>query len=331
MEFFNKKEDVIDLQITQFGRHLLSKGLFKPVYYSFFDDNVLYNSSKANLVEQQNDSEQRIKETQIMQPQIAISSLEKEFNTSYEMIMSNQANASTAVLQKTAEKNYALPQPMGTSDINSEYSPSWSVQYLKGRLSGSSNSLNLKEKTGGNNVIVIPQLETNIETKIKTLTDDGAMAEEDVVSPAQTNIAIQNKGDNLVLLKVVESNAAYQKKNFDIEIFEIIEQIEGDKTIEVLRPLSFTKSHDPSPVDPLDAMEEVTPLDNQDYVAHYFDLLVDSEIEPETLCELDPVNQKLGVHADDRAIICQDIINKQQSVSFNIYEEGTGDVPGDIC
>ena len=331
MEFFNKKEDVIDLQITQFGRHLLSKGLFKPVYYSFFDDNVLYDSSKANLVEQQNDSEQRIKETQIMQPQIAISSLEKEFNTSYEMIMSNQANASTAVLQKTAEKNYALPQPMGTSDINSEYSPSWSVQYLKGRLSGSSNSLNLKEKTGGNNVIVIPQLETNIETKIKTLTDDGAMAEEDVVSPAQTNIAIQNKGDNLVLLKVVESNAAYQKKNFDIEIFEIIEQIEGDKTIEVLRPLSFTKSHDPSPVDPLDAMEEVTPLDNQDYVAHYFDLLVDSEIEPETLCELDPVNQKLGVHADDRAIICQDIINKQQSVSFNIYEEGTGDVPGDIC
>jgi len=266
-----------------------------------------------------------------MQPQIAISSLEKEFNTSYEMIMSNQANASTAVLQKTAEKNYALPQPMGTSDINSEYSPSWSVQYLKGRLSGSSNSLNLKEKTGGNNVIVIPQLETNIETKIKTLTDDGAMAEEDVVSPAQTNIAIQNKGDNLVLLKVVESNAAYQKKNFDIEIFEIIEQVEGDKTIEVLRPLSFTKSHDPSPVDPLDAMDEVTPLDNQDYVAHYFDLLVDSEIEPETLCELDPVNQKLGVHADDRAIICQDIINKQQSVSFNIYEEGTGDVPGDIC
>ena len=43
MEFFNKKEEVIDLQLTQFGRHILSKGKFKPVYYSFHDDNILYN------------------------------------------------------------------------------------------------------------------------------------------------------------------------------------------------------------------------------------------------------------------------------------------------
>ena len=76
MEFFNKKEDVIDLQITQFGRHLLSKGEFSPVYYSFFDDNILYDSSRAGVVETQNESEQRIKDTQTMQPQISISSLE---------------------------------------------------------------------------------------------------------------------------------------------------------------------------------------------------------------------------------------------------------------
>ena len=43
MEFFNKKQDVIDLQLTNFGRHLLSKGKFKPVYYSFFNmDNVYF-------------------------------------------------------------------------------------------------------------------------------------------------------------------------------------------------------------------------------------------------------------------------------------------------
>ena len=39
MEFFNKKQDVIELKLTQFGRNLLSRGIFKPVYYSFFDDN----------------------------------------------------------------------------------------------------------------------------------------------------------------------------------------------------------------------------------------------------------------------------------------------------
>ena len=56
MEFFDKKEDVIDLQLTQFGRHMLSKGKFKPVFYSFFDDNILYNSSKADIEEVQNES-----------------------------------------------------------------------------------------------------------------------------------------------------------------------------------------------------------------------------------------------------------------------------------
>ena len=54
MEFFNKKEEVIDLQLTQFGRHMLSKGKFKPVYYSFHDDNILYNIEPQNLKEEQN-------------------------------------------------------------------------------------------------------------------------------------------------------------------------------------------------------------------------------------------------------------------------------------
>ena len=58
-EFFDKKEDVIDLQLTQYGRFLLSKGKFNPVFYSFFDDNVLYNSKYSNLTEEQNRSEER--------------------------------------------------------------------------------------------------------------------------------------------------------------------------------------------------------------------------------------------------------------------------------
>ena len=61
MEFFNKKQDVIELKLTQFGRNLLSKGVFKPMYYSFFDDNVLYDSEKAGFTELQNQTEERIK------------------------------------------------------------------------------------------------------------------------------------------------------------------------------------------------------------------------------------------------------------------------------
>ena len=56
MEFFNKKEEVIDLQLTQYGRHLLSKGHFKPVFYSFHDDNILYNTANQGIQEGQNEA-----------------------------------------------------------------------------------------------------------------------------------------------------------------------------------------------------------------------------------------------------------------------------------
>jgi len=57
VEFFDKKEEVLDIELTQFGRHLLSKGKFNPKYYSFFDDNILYNSQRASFSEKQNEAE----------------------------------------------------------------------------------------------------------------------------------------------------------------------------------------------------------------------------------------------------------------------------------
>ena len=62
MEFFNKKEEVLDIQLTQFGKHLLSVGRFRPVYYCFYDDDILYDSTKGGFSEHQNNTEKRILE-----------------------------------------------------------------------------------------------------------------------------------------------------------------------------------------------------------------------------------------------------------------------------
>ena len=40
-KFINKKEQVYDLKLTNYGHYLLSVGKFKPSYYAFLDDNVL--------------------------------------------------------------------------------------------------------------------------------------------------------------------------------------------------------------------------------------------------------------------------------------------------
>ena len=45
MSFFDRKEEVLEIQLTPHGRYLLSLGEFQPVYYSFFDDDIVYDSN----------------------------------------------------------------------------------------------------------------------------------------------------------------------------------------------------------------------------------------------------------------------------------------------
>ena len=70
MKFLNKKEQVFDIQLTPHGKHKLSAGTFNPVYYAFFDDNVIYDIEYAGGAEEQNKTHERIKnETQYLESQ----------------------------------------------------------------------------------------------------------------------------------------------------------------------------------------------------------------------------------------------------------------------
>ena len=43
-KFVNKKERTYDFKLTPYGHYLFSVGSFKPEYYGFYDDNVVYDS-----------------------------------------------------------------------------------------------------------------------------------------------------------------------------------------------------------------------------------------------------------------------------------------------
>ena len=65
MEFFDKKQDVINLKLTRYGRQLLSVGEFEPVYYAFSDDGIIYDTrwiSGSGQPEEQWMVEKRIQE-----------------------------------------------------------------------------------------------------------------------------------------------------------------------------------------------------------------------------------------------------------------------------
>lgn len=65
MDFFDPKEDVLEVKLTPWGRHKLSKGGFRPTWYAFFDEGILYNSNFARTAsapggESQNNIQDRI-------------------------------------------------------------------------------------------------------------------------------------------------------------------------------------------------------------------------------------------------------------------------------
>ena len=85
-KFLNKKEQVYDLKLTSYGHHLLSTGKFKPVYYAFYDDNVIYDiryasGSASASIEPQNNIHERIKEnTSYLEGQVLFSEVERNIN-----------------------------------------------------------------------------------------------------------------------------------------------------------------------------------------------------------------------------------------------------------
>ena len=79
MTFFNKQEEVMEIKLTQFGKYQLSRGSFEPIFYRFFDDDIIYDTEHINTTEEQNDSEPRIKETIRLRGQTIIDPVGKTF------------------------------------------------------------------------------------------------------------------------------------------------------------------------------------------------------------------------------------------------------------
>ena len=67
MAFYNKKEDVIDIELTSYGKRMLADGTLKPTYYVFFDEDIIYDAAWGGDGDQepkeaQNDIQPRILE-----------------------------------------------------------------------------------------------------------------------------------------------------------------------------------------------------------------------------------------------------------------------------
>ena len=157
MTFFNKKEDVLKIEFTPYGRKLLGKGKFKPVYYTFLDDDILYDSSKAGFEESSVKTKDRIlKDTSYMTPQTNYKGVESSINT--KASLSSNLNDDKVIPEKSEKLQYQI----GTNNYNTNKSAEISSVFLLGEISGSVDT----QYTGSNiSPIDIPQRIRNINCK----------------------------------------------------------------------------------------------------------------------------------------------------------------------
>ena len=337
MSFFNKKEEVIDLQLTQYGKQLLSLGKFKPVYYAFFDNNILYDSSYSGVSgELLTAIEGRIQdETSYNKTQYVFSGRETAVNAFVEANRNRLANEpDSAILSFTnpAEAAYTQVLPLGNSDLGTQKAPNFSVVFFNGELSGSvatsySSSYSIQR---------IPQLNATIKFTIKPIDVSKAGIETNKIKysvPSKfdgSDTAFQITEDYL-LFQLMENNTEFEKENFEILPF-LVETVTGStvstaigSSYEQLIPLPFQKIN-PSflNLSPWDPKPEKLP----EFIDHYFEILADDEIPEELICESISRMKKMDYMLDDD-FDCEDIKNVPSPV--NLYQSNIIDDDVEKC
>lgn len=286
MAFFNPKENVIDIQLTSYGKHLLSLGKFKPTYYSFFDDHVLYDSSHASIVsESQNSIQSRIKEDIQLECQYVFSGIESKIKENNKLLRSGIEERK---IQSYADKERSLLFSLGNSSQDNQFSPSYNIKFLNGDMSSS-----IGYATSSYSTLKIPQLSSSIEYKLfitdSKINDILKIINEDSDNPKEidkdfvqirefedkTNIRIEK---DYILLEVLEENTEFQKENFDIEVYMVEDffdgKISGSMKQEKIIPLYFSK----------DIINNFSDI-NSSYVDYFLDISVDGEIDKKFICK----------------------------------------------
>jgi len=340
MEFFNQKEDVIDIQLTQYGKRMLAKGKFKPVYYGFFDKDILYDSQWGTGPEAQNYAETRIKsETPRLKVQHNFIGAETQFLEMKEIIQHKENFSDKYVqeaLQDTENMFFAADTAIGTTKINEPYLASWKVSSYNHKISGSSAYL-----TGsGTQNIKIPQIDCKIEYKTY-LVDD---VDNFNLLPAGDSNLEQNMSDfsvlqgapleyedgsgilleeDFLLLGIDEQNTNFFNENFEIEVFmEELEVISQNQTRKKLTQLRFY----PDDPESMARLEEqgINPEEDPSFIEYYLDFEVDSEINSGILCAWVGEDEKRSLYVKN-IFTCEDT---KPETTETVY---SSDEIGDPC
>ncbi len=307
MTFFNKNEEVLEIKLSSYGKQKLAAGTFKPVYYAFFDDDVLYDAARAGITEDNNNIEPRIQEnTPSLRVQTNFTDLEHkvmkqthEVDSSGVYINSNIMDLKNdpSVFQDYDGLRNVLP--LGNSELGNQFLPSWQVELLEGKYK--SYKITTKEPTScgapykcQKPIINIPQI--NVDLKVQPAVVDKDFV--GLVDPETGRYVSVNHDsnqfirlyDDYLLLDVQEMNVDLLNDSFTIEVYEITDDPTQFGFQETLQPKYFKKRIETIvdgimlDKDEIDAQIVNAEVDGR-FADYYFNIALDDEIDDKTKFE----------------------------------------------
>ena len=290
-KFLDKKEQVIDFKLTNYGNYLLSIGNFKPTYYTFVDDNVVYDSAYfGRTTELQNKIQKRIKEeTQYLESLVLFEEVGKNDLPDTEM---NFFPSDVSPIQKTTRiDEFRLNSIIGDSFVGEDKQkvPSWKVVSLRSDIDSST------EVDTINNTR-IPQI--NITANYyKKVADRQEYTQRTFNTSTDRDLEVVSRtfADGKVvylemtepLIYVEEVNTEVLNENFDIEAFEV--QDGSTSNGERLNRKYFQNIQEQI-VDGLmvaaNPVESIITELTDDAIEKLFSVYVDGEIDAETACKI---------------------------------------------
>ena len=263
VKFFDQKQEVIQIELTPYGRDLLSQGKFSPSYYAFYDTNILYDGSHGDVTETQNQIVDRIKDgTPRSRPQTRFSSQKRS------LITAKSANYENYYDQ---EEEYCgtYNRFLGKNNVFSDFAPSWDVRVVERSDADLGETVTYK----ANNTI--PELTTTLEIKY----------DEKTIDESTTYTLSENQ--NLVL-DVQEMNTVFSiNGNYDLEIFRIGERGKLHQ-LGFLNPESKAFDVLTDQIDPTVLSNTIEGTDGQilssfpildnTYVEYYMEIVVDQDV-----------------------------------------------------
>ena len=313
MTFFNKKEDVIKIELTPYGRKLLGTGKFKPTYYTFLDDDILYNTQNAGFSENSIDAQDRIlKETPYLKPQTNYKGVESSINARNSIQRNLKDN------NIIPERNEKLQYQIGTNNYNSDTNAGISATFLLGEISG---AVATQYTGSGVAPIDIPQIncdivyELSVANRFDPQPNKYGIIEDDFFSnvfKADGTYVHIEKGELLILLS--EDGGFKEKENFSIEIYEMSED---DK---IIKPLKFERENkniiDGILFEDLEVQEAEELEITEDHAEYHLQFRVDDEISNDKICLGNKLLKSDNIYVD-LDVECDDV---EYGINVDLYQ-----------